>query len=103
MTEFKKFAKEVFNRAVTEKMSFEVRNNYVKIGKNVSLDVYLYIVVHDYIDSASINISSISYDESRLLYEQYLEKLPTVDELLVLMQKYGFYKEERRDKDKDDN
>jgi len=93
MTEFKKFAKEVFDRAVNEKMSFEVRNIYVKIGKNVSPDVDLYIVVHDYIDSVSINISSISYYESRLLYEQYLEKLPTVDELLVLMQKYGFYEE----------
>ena len=98
MTEFKKFALEVFNRTVTDDMSFEVRNIYVKIGKNVSPDVDLYIVVHDYIDSVSINISSISYYESRLLYEQYLEKLPTVDELLVLMQKYGFYKEERRNR-----
>lgn len=97
MTEFKKFAKELLERAVTDDMVFMFQSSHLTIERRFySNNKSLYIRIFKFSDETSLDIIDYKNDKDiAVLYENNLGKrLPTVDELLVLMQKHGFYEEE---------
>ena len=94
MTEFKKFAKELLERAVTDDMQFFLASRGMSISRNhngTNLEIrFFYITIEKVIVQINTYKAGDCHHDTTL-FQETRDKLPTTDETLVLMQKYGFY------------